>query len=100
MLNDTLSVPENWSSEDVEFTATNTAGTTYSVTRVFLSEGSSSGKTLNLKSSQSSKIIYWFQTNAWATGQSNDKYNSWTFPSGATASDDFITWLAANATKQ
>lgn len=100
VLNDTLSVPENWSSEDVEFTATNTAGTTYSVIKVSLTEGSSSGKTLNLSSGQSSKIVYWFQTNAWATGEINNKYNNWTFLTGATASDDFITWLAANAIKQ
>lgn len=38
---------------------------------------------------------YDFDTNQWA-----NKVNSATFPSGATASDDFITWLAANATKQ
>ena len=100
VLNDTLSAPENWSSEDVEFNAINTAGTNYSVIRVFLSEGSSSGKTLNLSSGQSSKIIYWYQTNAWATGQTNNKYNTWTFPSGATASDAFRAWLTSNATKQ
>lgn len=38
---------------------------------------------------------YDFDTNQWA-----NKVNSATFPSGATASDNFITWLAANATKQ
>lgn len=38
---------------------------------------------------------YDFETNQWA-----NKVTSATFPSGATASDDFITWLAANATKQ
>lgn len=38
---------------------------------------------------------YDFDTNQWA-----NKVNSATFPSGATASDDFIAWLASNATKQ
>lgn len=40
--------------------------------------------------------VYTFSSNSWGS----DKLNYFTFPSGATASDDFITWLAANATKQ
>lgn len=40
--------------------------------------------------------LYTFSANTWGT----NKYTYLTFPSGATASDDFITWLAANATKQ
>ena len=40
---------------------------------------------------------YDFSTNQWST---YNKYNTLTFPSGATASDEFRTWLASNATKQ
>lgn len=97
VLNETLVEPENWSRENVEFTATNTAGTTASFTNVNISETTSSGKSLRLGSYT---IIYWFSTNSWSTGQANDKYNKWTFPAGATASDEFRAWLAANAAKQ
>lgn len=95
-MNERLYAPENWTTENVEFTATNTAGTTHSVKKVSLVETSSSGKSLRLDLI----TIYWFKTNAWATGQSNGKYNKWTFPAGATASDEFRAWLASNATKQ
>lgn len=97
VLNEVLSEPENWTTENVEFTATNTAGTTLSVNQVRLTETSSSGKILNLNIYTA---IYYFQTNAWATGQANNKYNKWTFPAAATASDEFRAWLASNATKQ
>lgn len=39
--------------------------------------------------------IYQFNTNTWKSTSRN-----LTFETGATASGDFITWLAANATKQ
>lgn len=42
-----------------------------------------------------SLTIYSYSTNQW-----NEKYNTWTFPAGATASDEFRAWLASNATKQ
>lgn len=41
--------------------------------------------------------IYTFASNTWASGS---KYKTWTFPAGATASDEFRAWLASNATKQ
>lgn len=51
---------------------------------------------LNFYNSQSSIYSnYDFSYNSWT-----NRVISITFPSGATASDDFITWLAANATKQ
>lgn len=97
VLNERLYAPESWTAENVEFTATNTAGTTLSVNKVRLTETSSSGKILNLNDYTA---IYYFQTNAWATGQTNNKYNKWTFSAGATASNEVLTWLANNATKQ
>lgn len=42
-----------------------------------------------------SLTIYSYSTNQW-----NEKYDTWTFPAGATASDEFRAWLASNATKQ
>ena len=96
VMNERLYAPENWTTENVAFTATNTAGTTYSVKKVHLTNSSSSGKILELDL----KAIYYFMTNAWATGQMNNKYNKWTFPAGATASDEFRAWLESNATKQ
>lgn len=51
---------------------------------------------LNFYNSQSSIYSnYDFSYNSWT-----NRVISITFPSGATASNDFITWLAANATKQ
>ena len=96
VLNDTLSEPDTAFNENVAFTATNTYGTIINPAGVrFVS--STSGSYLELKPST---LVYYYATNAWATGQTNNKYNKWTFPSGATASDNFITWLAANAAKQ
>ncbi len=39
--------------------------------------------------------VYSFTTNTW-----ENKYNTWIFPAGTTASDEFRAWLASNATKQ
>lgn len=39
--------------------------------------------------------MYNYSTNQW-----NEKYDTWTFPTGATASGEFRAWLASNATKQ
>ena len=51
---------------------------------------------LNFYNSQSSIYSnYDFPYKSWT-----NRVISITFPSGATASDDFITWLAENATKQ
>lgn len=41
--------------------------------------------------------VYDFVTNTWVN---TTKYKYITFPTGATASDEFFTWLKANATKQ
>lgn len=43
----------------------------------------------------SNRVLYQFANNAWIA-----KYKYWTFPTGATASDEFRAWLASNATKQ
>lgn len=43
----------------------------------------------------SNRVLYQFANNAWIA-----KYKYWTFPAGATASDEFRAWLASNATKQ
>lgn len=42
-----------------------------------------------------SSAIYSFQRNEWY-----DSGKTWIFPDGSTASDEFRTWLASNATKQ
>lgn len=43
----------------------------------------------------SNRVLYQFANNAWIA-----KYKYWTFPTGATASNEFRAWLASNATKQ
>lgn len=96
VLNERLYEPENAFNENVAFTATNTSGTITNPTGVrFVS--STSGSYLELKPTM---LVYYYATNAWATGQTNNKYNKWTFPTGATVSDEFRAWLANNATKQ
>lgn len=42
---------------------------------------------------------YSFSNNSWNVSKPSP-VQTITFPAGATASDNFITWLAANATKQ
>ena len=96
VLNERLYAPENEFNENVAFTAVNTSGTIKEPTGVRIVKGSSS-HSLELKPTT---IVYYFSTNAWATGETNNKYNKWTIPAGATASDEFRAWLASNATKQ
>lgn len=50
---------------------------------------------LRLYKSSGANTVYKFSTNEWI-----DKIKIWTFPEGATASDEFRAWLASNATKQ
>lgn len=44
--------------------------------------------------------VYTFANNTWDTSIYKSPLNTYTFPAGATASDEFLAWLASNATKQ
>lgn len=48
----------------------------------------------------SSLQVYTFSTNKWDTSIYKSPLNTYTFPAGATASDEFRAWLSSNATKQ
>ena len=90
VLNDTLNAPTNWNTQLINGTIATSQGNSplYSIQYV-------NNKMHFYMSAVQIFSTYDFETNQWA-----NKVNSATFPSGATASDDFITWLAANATKQ
>lgn len=90
VLNDTLNAPTNWNTQLINGTIATSQGNSplYSIQYV-------NNKMHFYMSAVQISSTYDFETNQWA-----NKVNSATFPSGATASDDFITWLAANATKQ
>lgn len=96
LLNDTLIAPENTLDLYISFTGTAINSYGQTVSQDFNHEYIDKAHLYcRVTSTSQTLTIYNFETNAW-----DQKYNKWTFPSGATASDDFITWLAANATKQ
>lgn len=95
VLNDTLVEPESTFYETVAFTA-GVSSPTLSFTGI--NYGSATRQLVYLREAgQSSFMIYNFANNSW---NSQRTYKTINFSSGATASDDFITWLASNATKQ
>lgn len=92
VLNEKLYAPENAISQYADFTATY-GSSTINCTRAQI-------KTTEIvitSDAGRSITIYTFASNAWKSGS---KYATWTFPAGATASDEFRAWLASNATKQ
>jgi len=95
VLNETLVAPESDFNVYTSFTVGSSVSTQYaaSLIRTYTTSG------LHRLSVQLTtgieNVLYNFGTNAWEY-----KYKYLIFPSGATASDNFITWLAANATKQ
>lgn len=91
-LNERLYAPESAFTETVSFQAAAPDGGLTNVSKIFTENAKLK---YNIQTSISIYTMYDFSTNTW-----DRKYPKWTFPSGATASDDFITWLAANATKQ
>ena len=95
MLNDVLVAPEAAIIEPVQFSAGATITSTnnpYKEIRVGYN-----GALWYVETSGGTHWIYNFTTSAW-NAEYNYKYLR--FPAGATAPKNFITWLAANATKQ
>lgn len=92
VLNERLYALESAFTETVSFQAAAPDGGLTNVSKIFTENAKLK---YNIQTSISIYTMYDFSTNTW-----DHKYPKWTFPSGATASDDFITWLAANATKQ
>ena len=91
VLNERLYAPESDIAENITFTAILTSSAVAECDRVNLSAQSLSIHRVN----NSSLTVYNFLTNTWP-----NKYQRWTFPAGASASDEFRAWLASNATKQ
>ena len=96
VLNERLYAPESAFSAVVDYTAN------------FTSTGNSAWKSVSVSNILSFNknadetggyTMYRFETNAWDNVRAG-AVKSITFNTGATASDDFITWLVANATKQ
>lgn len=96
VLNDRLYAPESPFSAVVDYTAN------------FTSTGNSVWKSVSVSNILSFNknadetggyTMYRFETNAWDNVRAG-AVKSITFNTGATASDNFVTWLAANATKQ
>nr|DAQ80535.1 MAG TPA: hypothetical protein [Caudoviricetes sp.] len=93
VLNERLYAPENDISENISFTATTPTlpADTRTCTAVSVST-----QYVSIKPSTANWITaYNILVNKWI-----NKYQTWTFPAGATASDEFRAWLASNATKQ
>nr|DAH86790.1 MAG TPA: hypothetical protein [Caudoviricetes sp.] len=93
VLNERLYAPENDISENISFTATTSTlpADTRTCTAVSVST-----QYVSIKPSTANWITaYNILVNKWI-----NKYQTWTFPAGATASDEFRAWLASNATKQ
>lgn len=95
VLNDTLVAPETAIIETVQFSAGATITSTnnpYKEIRVGYNDAM-----WYVETSGGTPWIYNFKTSAWNT-EYNYKYLR--FPAGAIAPRVFVTWLAANATKQ
>lgn len=92
VLNERLYAPESAFTETVSFQAAAADGGLTNVSKIFTEDAKLK---YNIQTSISIYTMYDFSTNNWG-----NKYPKWTFPSGATASDEFRAWLASNATKQ
>lgn len=92
VLNERLYAPESAFTETVSFQAAAPDGGLTNVSKIFTENAKLK---YNIQTSISIYTMYDFSTNTW-----DHKYPKWTFPSGATASDEFRAWLASNATKQ
>ncbi len=91
VLNERLYAPENDFHERVSFYAgTLAAPNTLSMQDVETGNGILTGHTTSYIQ------FYSFLTNSWI----NYHYPVWTFPAGASVSENFYKWLASNATKQ
>lgn len=92
VLNERLYAPESAFTETVSFQGAAPDGGLTNVSKIFTENAKLK---YNIQTSISIYTMYDFSTNTWG-----NKYPKWTFPSGATASDEFRAWLASNATKQ
>lgn len=92
VLNERLYAPESVFTETVSFRASAPDGGGTNVSKIFTENAKLK---CNILASISVYTMYDFSANTWG-----NKYPKWTFPSGATASDEFRAWLASNATKQ
>lgn len=93
VLNEKMYAPENAINETLPnaITIRRTNGTTYAAQLINISL-----TTLTAYPTTGGSVeIYSFRLNIWS-----DHSTTWTFPAGATASDEFRAWLASNATKQ
>ena len=91
VLNERLYAPEKDFDEKISFTFYTENGSSFSGERIVVYN--------NQLSIQRSAVIayqiYNFSSNTW-----QQKYKTWKFEVGTTASDEFRAWLASNATKQ
>ena len=94
-LNETLNPASNTINETVAFSATTPGG---SFNGVKISVGSTGTTTAGFYINASTTFaVYQFSNNSWV--DASRKITQITFAAGATASDEFMTWLVANATK-
>lgn len=93
VLNERLYAPESDFDETISFTAENGSGGSRKVIRVY-TQNNQLKTTNNMDVTQT---MYVFNTHEWDSSQ---KLPIWKFSAGATASNEFRTWLASNATKQ
>lgn len=98
MLNEWLSMPEKNFEETLNFQATNKDGSSVAnISKIFTENNKL--KFMIPISATAVYEMYDFTTNTWNTAQ-NQKLPRWIFSIGATASDEFRTWLVNNAVKQ
>lgn len=92
MFNDPLSAPESLINEYINFTGKEMVTST---PRNFTGARISTTQFDATPTGALPIVVYKFAEKTWV-----NKYKYLTFPTDATASDEFITWLKANATKQ
>lgn len=95
VLNDTLNPALNTINETVAFSAT-TPGGSFNGVKIGVGSTGTTTATFYLNAS-TIYTTYQFSNNSWV--DSSRKITQITFATGATASDEFMTWLVANATK-
>lgn len=92
MFNEPLSAPESLINENINFTGKEMVTST---PRNFTGARISTTQFDATPTGTLPIVVYKFAEKTWV-----NKYKYLTFPTDATASDEFIAWLKANATKQ
>lgn len=98
VLNEKLNPPDVMPlTENVVFSSTNDGGGAASENNqcIFRTQYGVSYFEIHSTSLAQTVTVYTFNTDSWT-----NRWTRLTFPSGATASDEFRKWLAANAVKQ